>query len=236
MAAVLASTALIMPGSRPLRSVQRELQRVRRKWLRSMRTAPSFTLATIALVSAGWLTACKTVSPAAPAATESWEVRRAALQQRDRFDLSGRIAVAAAQEGFNAKLRWQQQGARSNLALDGPLGVGGVRITAEGTSLNVENSRGEHLDSDAARKEITARLGFEPPLQSLRFWVQGVPDPARPADEVLDENKRLATLRQDGWLIDYSTYAAFSGQWLPSRITLKRDDVRVRLLVDGWGS
>jgi outer membrane biogenesis lipoprotein LolB len=51
-------------------------------------------------------------------------VRREALQQRDHFDLSGRIAVAAAQEGFNAKLRWQQQGSRSNLALDGPLGVG----------------------------------------------------------------------------------------------------------------
>ncbi len=189
----------------------------------------------LALVTVSWLSACKTL-PRAPVPSEPWDVRRAALQQRDRFDLSGRIAVAAGQEGFNAKLRWQQQGAQSNLALDGPLGVGGVRIAAHGSTLEVMNAHGEQLDSDAARREITARLGFEPPLQSLRFWVQGVPDPASPADEVLDENQRLATLRQDGWQIVYSAYAAVRGRWMPSRLTLKRDDVRVRLLITGWDS
>lgn len=194
------------------------------------------SLVLLPVVAACCLSACKTAPTKAPAPAGPWEARRAALQERDRFDLSGRIAVAAAQEGFNAKLRWQQQGSRSNLALDGPLGVGGVRITADGSALNVINSRGQPLDSDAARQEIAARLGFEPPLQSLRFWVQGVPDPAHPADEVLDDQQRLATLRQDGWQIDYSKYTAVAGQWLPSLITLKRDDVRVRLLVDGWGS
>lgn len=191
----------------------------------------------VSISAVSWLAACKTIAPvSAPAPTDPWEVRRAALQQRDRFDLSGRIAVAAAQEGFNAKLRWKQQGARSNLALDGPLGVGGVRITADGDSLNVVNARGETLDSDAAQREIETRLGFEPPFKSLRFWVQGVPDPSHPAEEVLDDSQRLATLRQDGWQIDYANYSAVAGQWLPSRLTLKRDDVRVRLLVDGWGS
>jgi outer membrane lipoprotein LolB len=188
------------------------------------------------VVAACALSGCKTLRPATTAPSDPWEVRRTALQQRERFDLSGRIAVAAAQEGFNAKLRWKQQGARSNLALDGPLGVGGVRISAEGATLNVINAHGDPLDSDAARREITTRLGFDPPLQSLRFWVQGVPDPAHPADEVLDDSQRLATLRQDGWQIDYSKYTIVAGQWLPSLITLKRDDVRVRLLVDGWGS
>jgi outer membrane lipoprotein LolB len=163
-------------------------------------------------------------------------VRRATLQSRDKFDLSGRIAVAAAEEGFSARLRWQQKGQRSQLALDGPLGVGGVRITADGDTLNVVNSKGQQLDSDAARNEMQARLGFEPPISSLRYWVLGVPDPARPADEVLDSEKRLATLKQDGWQIDYTGYSAVRGQWLPSKMTLKREDVRVRLLVEGWGS
>ncbi|HEU4625286.1 MAG TPA: lipoprotein insertase outer membrane protein LolB [Steroidobacteraceae bacterium] len=182
------------------------------------------------------LSACKTVPTAPPVPSAPWEARRAALQERDHFDLSGRIAVAAAQEGFNAKLRWDQRGDRSSLALDGPLGVGGVRITADGTTVNVVNSRGEPLDSDAARREIAARLGFDPPLQSLRFWVQGVPDPAHPADEVLDDQQRLVTLRQDGWQIDYAKYTVAAGQWLPSLLTLRRDDIRVRLLVDNWGS
>jgi outer membrane lipoprotein LolB len=208
-----------------------------RNWQRRIGCAARSFFTVVAVVAAAWLAGCKTVPVShEPLPTQPWEVRRAALQSRDRFDLNGRIAVAAAQEGFNARLRWQQQGARSQLALDGPLGVGGVRITSDGDTLNVINARGEQLSSDAARSEIAAKLGFEPPLESLRYWVLGVPDPAHPADEVLDADQRLATLRQEGWQIDYGGYSAVGGQWLPSRMTLKRDDVRVRLLVDGWGS
>jgi outer membrane lipoprotein LolB len=163
-------------------------------------------------------------------------VRRASLQARNNFELTGRIAVAAAQDGFNAKLRWQQQGTRAQLALDGPLGVGGVRITSDGDSLSVLNARGEQLDSEAARHEIESKLGFQPPLASLRYWVLGVPDPSHPADEQLDDSKRLVTLSQNGWQIDYGAYTDVRGQALPSKVTLKRENVRVRLVVDGWGS
>lgn len=189
------------------------------------------------LLAVSMLAGCKSLPVAPPpSASEPWEVRRAALQARNDFDLNGRIAVAAAQEGFNAKLRWEQKGPLSQLALDGPLGVGGVRITSDGKSLTVVNSRGEQLDSEAARREIEAKLGFEPPFASLRYWVLGVPDPSTPANEQLDESKRLASLSQDGWQVDYGGYTDVRGQALPSKVTLKRENVRVRLVVDGWGT
>jgi outer membrane lipoprotein LolB len=197
------------------------------------RLALSFLLVSVLLL----LVACKTLPPArAPSADEPWEARRAALQSREHFDLTGRIAVAAAQEGFNAKLRWQQQGKQSELALDGPLGVGGVRIESNGDAIKVINSRGEQLDSESAKREIEARLGFDPPIASLRYWVLGVPDPSRPADEVLGDSKRLATLKQDGWQIEYASYADVQGEARPSKVTMTREDIRVRLVVDGWGS
>jgi outer membrane lipoprotein LolB len=180
------------------------------------------------------LTACKTLPPAPPESAP-WDVRKAALQARDSFDLKGRIAVAVGQEGFNARLRWEQRGRQSNLALDGPLGVGGVRITSDGDALKVINSRGETLDSEAAKQEIESKLGFDPPIASLRYWVLGVPDPSSSSDETLDDSKRLATLKQNGWQIDYTAYADVSGQSLPSKATLTREGVRVRLFVDDWG-
>ena len=181
------------------------------------------------------LAACKTLPPAPPESAP-WDVRKAALQSRDQFDLKGRIAVAVAQEGFNAKLRWQQRGRESQLALDGPLGVGGVRITSNGSALKVLNARGEQLDSAAAKQEIESKLGFEPPIASLRYWVLGVPDPSSSADETLNDSQRLATLKQNGWQIDYTAYANVRGQSLPSKATLTREGVRVRLFVDDWGS
>jgi outer membrane lipoprotein LolB len=163
-------------------------------------------------------------------------VRRPQLQAREHFDLKGRVAVAAGNEGFNARLLWRQTGTRSNVALDGPLGAGGVQITADGSSLSVVTSRGDHLDNDAARAELATRLGFDPPIGSLRFWVLGVPDPANPATETLDAQQRLASLQQDGWQVDYAAYTSVDGEWLPSRVTLRREGVRVRLIVDGWSS
>lgn len=189
-----------------------------------------------ALLSFGLLCACTTVrAPPAPAA-QTWDVRRPQLQAREHFDLKGRVAVAAGNEGFNARLLWRQTGTRSNVALDSPLGAGGVQITADGPSLSVVTSKGDHLDNEAARSELASRLGFDPPIASLRFWVLGVPDPATPAQETLDNQQRLASLQQDGWQVVYDGYVSVGGEWLPSRVTLQREGVRVRLIVDGWAS
>ncbi len=64
----------------------------------------------------------------------------------------------------------------------------------------------------------------------------GVPDPARPADEMLDDTQRLASLQQDGWQIAYGGYTEVKGESLPAKVTLTRENVRVRLVVDDWGS
>jgi outer membrane lipoprotein LolB len=155
------------------------------------------------------------------------------------------VGVAAGKDGFNATMRWSQVGTRSNVSLQGPLGAGGVQITADGDTLNIVNSHGDHLDSDAARAELEARLGFDPPLSSLRYWILGVPNPAMPAKEVVDpQQQRLQSLEQEGWQVDYSGYmptgltpvGSAGGFGLPSKLTVQRPGVRVRLVVDSWSS
>ena len=179
------------------------------------------------------LAACRSVPPRA--APTSWEVRRPQLQALAHFELRGRVAVAAAGEGFNASLRWIQQGAHAQLTLEGPLGVGGAQVIAAGDELTLVTPHGEQLDNAAAHAELAARLGFDPPLSSLRYWVLGVPDPAQPSTEALDASQqRLAALTQSGWHIDYVSYGVADGGLLPARLTLQRDAVRVRLLVDDW--
>ena len=180
------------------------------------------------------LAGCRTLPPAPPPGA-SWEVRRPQLQALMHFRLRGRVAVAAGSEGFNANLHWTQDGARSEVTLEGPLGVGGAQLTATGDELTVVTARGERVESAAAHAELTARLGFDPPLSSLRYWVLGVPDPAQPATESLDPaQQRLSGLTQGGWQVQYQSYESAGDGALPARLTLQRDAVRVRLLVDGW--
>lgn len=198
-----------------------------------MRNSRAWGAVAAALVA---LAGCRTVPLPAPAAPP-WDTRRPELQAREHFGLRGRVAVAAGSQGFNARLRWAQDGSRARLALEGPLGAGAVHIDAQGSDLDIVTANGARLTSDAAHAELSARLGFDPPLASLRYWILGVPDPASPADETLDPARRhLTRLEQDGWRIDYGSYVAVGSEWLPGRLTLERADVRVKLLVDDWHS
>jgi outer membrane lipoprotein LolB len=197
-----------------------------------MRNSRAWGVAAAALA----LAACR-AAPLPGPVPPPWLTRRPELQAREHFELKGRVAVAAGTQGFNARLRWQQDGARAQLALEGPLGAGAVHIDAQGDDLDIVTASGARLASDAARAELGARLGFDPPLASLRYWILGVPDPAQPGEETLDpERQRLTRLEQDGWRIDYGGYVVVGSEWLPARLTLERADVRVKLLVDDWRS
>jgi outer membrane lipoprotein LolB len=200
---------------------------------------PNRLLAGAAVAVLATLAACRTVPTAAPSAAAPpappWAERRPQLQARALFTLRGRVAVATGEQGFNASLRWTQDGKNSAVTLAGPFGMGGFEIDADGPNLDVITPNGAHIASDAARAELTSRLGFDPPITSLRYWVLGVPDPAQPSSETLDQaHQRLSGLEQDGWRINYTSYVAVGDEWLPSRLTLERANVRVRLLVDDW--
>ncbi len=193
--------------------------------------AAGLVLAGVTLVL--MLTGCQT-APVAPAPAVAWNARRPELQALSRFGLNGRVAVAVGSQGFNAGLRWTQSGEQTHLALTGPLGAGGVQVTAQGENLSVITSRGKRLGDADARAELEDKLGFEPPLASLRYWVLGVPDPGAPASVQLDALQRLTRLDQDGWQIDYTSYMPVGADWLPRLMTLHRGEVRVRMVVDGW--
>jgi outer membrane lipoprotein LolB len=198
-----------------------------------MRSSPSRAGAACLVVLLG-LSGCHTLTPAvSPSAP--WDLRRPQLQGQEHFVLKGRVAVATGSTGFNANLRWVQEADNAHLTLEGPLGAGAVQVNSTAGTLEVVNSRGEHIGNDAARAELATRLGFEVPLASLRYWILGVPQPDVPAQESLDAaQQRLDSLVQGGWHIAYTAYGDVHGQTLPTRLTLERDAVRVRLVVDDW--
>lgn len=177
------------------------------------------------------LAACHTL---APLPVTPWGERRSALQAVENFQVNGQLAVATASEGFSANMHWQQQGAASDLLLRAPLGMGGARLNYNGDVLRVTNSQGAELEGASARTELVRVLGFEPPLNSLRYWLLGTPDPASAATETLDGSQRLAQLQQGEWQIDYGEYQQAAGRWLPRRVALHRGEIKVKLQLSQW--
>ncbi len=177
------------------------------------------------------LASCKTL---APQPTGSWNERRAALQALDNYQINGQLAAATPTEGFSASMRWQQQGATSDLLLRAPLGVGGAHLNYDGEILRVTNSQGLQLEGAQAQAELVRLLGFDPPLTSLRYWLLGAPDPAAPAIESLDAAQRLAALEQRDWKISYADYQQSGVHWLPRHVELLHGPVKLKLQLSHW--
>jgi outer membrane lipoprotein LolB len=199
----------------------------------AVRAIAAVAIAAIALL-AGCVAPGPRVAPVllSPAEAREW------LSGIDRFALQGRFAAAVGGEGVSSNLAWVQDGASSRVDLRAPLGFGSVTLRRAGDRLSYDSSRGEHLADDEAVAALERVLGFAPPLASLPWWVRGLPAPGSAASETLDADGRLATLAQDGWRLAYDEYretvAGSRGALLPYRITLVRDAVRLRLLVNRW--
>jgi outer membrane lipoprotein LolB len=189
------------------------------------------------LVLLGSLAGCRTAPPTAvigPGAEAPWAEQRRGLEQLESYEVTGRVAVAANGQGFSANLHYQQQPRRSDLALDGPLGMGGLRVALEGEQLNISTSRGEKLDGQAARDELERRLGFALPLTELRWWLLGIPAPGEANVNQDAGSGEIHDFLQNGWRVSINTRAPALGFALPLRLTAEREGARMKLLVDHW--
>jgi outer membrane lipoprotein LolB len=205
-----------------------------------------FALAALVVIVA--LAGCRTApvptTVPGPGADAPWPVQRAALEKLETWSLNGKVAVAANGQGFTANLRYHQQPRRADLALDGPLGIGGMRIALADQSLAVTNSRGEALDGEAARAEIERRLGVALPLDELRWWLLGLPAPGPSEVETAPGGDEVRGFVQNGWHVAIATRAPALGFALPQRLVVERmrdaaagtagGGARLKLFVERW--
>jgi outer membrane lipoprotein LolB len=146
----------------------------------------------------------------------------------------GRLAVKSGDEAWHGTFAWHQAPTLLRIELAGPLGQGSVRLheDPDGARLELGTEQVIHgVDSGALLRE---QLGWAMPVQGLRYWISGHPDPDRPATVERDEAGRVTGLAQDGWQVTCNRYLEVEGGLLPHRVVLEREELRVRLVIDRW--
>ena len=159
---------------------------------------------------------------------------RVAITSLAGWQATGRVAVRAGADGFSASFDWQEAAGRGVIGVRGPFGAGAVRISRSAERIEIESGGAPPIavaaPFDALEPELVARLGFPLPLDPLRYWVLGVPDPGRPSEGAGSD------FRQDGWQVTVAEFVPVAGAPgpLPARLTLSRDTTRIRVVVDRW--
>jgi outer membrane lipoprotein LolB len=159
-------------------------------------------------------------------------VQRPALADAP-FAFNGRVAVKHGEQRDSAGVRWVHRAAEDEILLLAPLGQTMARIHRDGTEVTLEAS-GKNYTAQDMETLMQQVLGWQLPLSGLRHWVTALPAPDGESSIERNANGQVSVLRQQGWEIAYSRYAATAADALPLKLNLQRDGMEVLLLIDEW--
>ncbi|MCK0165615.1 lipoprotein insertase outer membrane protein LolB [Marinobacter sp. S6332] len=167
-----------------------------------------------------------------------WQDRAAKLGQFDHWQLSGKLAVRQPSDSGTAIINhWTQEGEAYDLALSSSfLGMGSTKLKGVPGFIELTLSNGEVYRSGDPDALMEAATGWQLPLESLTWWIRGLPAPAGDFRLLFDDRGELAMIRQDGWEIRYDRWHELQGNTpaLPARITALKEKKRVRVVVSNW--
>ena len=149
------------------------------------------------------------------------------------FAFNGRVAIKHNGERSTAGVRWTHRGAEDEILLLAPLGQTVARIFSDAEGVLLETAGKKYFEQDA--ETLTERvLGWHLPLSGMRYWVLALPAAGSQAVIERAENGQVKVLRQDGWEINYTRYAADAQDSLPLWLSLQRNGMEMQLFIDEW--
>lgn len=182
------------------------------------------------------LTSCATL-PANQVANNknlNWPARQRQLKQITNWQASGAIAINTPEQGQTASMSWQQHNQQNyQIDLFGPLGAGRVTLIGKLNQVTLldNGKRYQAVTPEALMQQV---LGWHLPVANLYFWVRGLPAPQIKAKLKFDQYHHLITLQQQGWIVSYQRYTGVKRYDLPSLLTLKRNNLQVKLVISQW--
>ena len=179
---------------------------------------------------------CATTAPVPQSSKEaSWQLQQQKVGGLAIWELAGRISVQLEKEGWSASLYWWQDNSDYKLRIVAPLGRGTVEITGNKEQVRLQMADNQVFENQGIDQMMQQNLGWEIPVDALVYWVRGLPDPGSKPDNIdIDADGRLAGLHQDGWDIHYEKYTNVGGFDVPSRMTVEREQLRLRLGINRW--
>src|SRR3989344_1937232 len=163
-----------------------------------------------------------------------WKQHKDQLSSIDGWQISGKVGIRAPKDSGSGTLFWLQRQDYFDIRLSGPLGRGAARLTGHAGDVTLEVANQGRYQAASAEELLEQQLGWRLPISHLTWWIRGLPAPDSKSNVTFDSESHLQRLTQDGWQVEYLSYAEQNGYWLPERMKLHGRNLDVTLVIKDW--
>jgi len=163
-----------------------------------------------------------------------WQAHKTRTVALNGWQISGKVGIRAPKDSGSGTLFWLQRQDYFDIRLSGPLGRGAARLTGHAGDVTLEVANQGRYQAETPEALLEEQLGWKLPISHLTWWVRGLPAPDSKSSLTLDSESHLQRLSQDGWQVEYLSYAEQNGYWLPERMKLHGRDLDVTLVIKDW--
>ncbi|MDC9720452.1 MAG: lipoprotein insertase outer membrane protein LolB [Gammaproteobacteria bacterium] len=178
-------------------------------------------------------TPTNTLSRTASHAYSPFSHKQSELEKLIEWDVGGKLAVHVNGKSNAGILTWRQRSAHFELLINGPLGSGQFHITGTPGLVIATNST-KQVEAASIEALFMQEFGWQFPMQELRYWVRGIPQPNTGSIVTYTPKGDAATIEQAGWMVTYHSYSQVSGLSMPKKVTIVGNDIRLVLVLKSW--
>jgi len=170
---------------------------------------------------------------------DQWQSHLKNIEQIKHWKLSGKVGVVTPKQSQTGYIDWQQDIQSFNISIRGTLGFGGLDLFGDQSfvTIKVDENNQRTLPTDIALERY---LDWEFPINSLKYWVKGIPAPEHPVDlRQFNNHGLLSRLNQQNWdirLLNYEKHKSESSNpvFLPHKIIARYNGHKVSLVLSDW--
>lgn len=160
--------------------------------------------------------------------------REQALAHVERWVLQGRLGVSNGSDGGSGSFSWSQDGEHYEFVLRAPVTGKSFRLSGDNDGALMEGLDGGPIRGRDAESLMHRALGWDVPLRELRAWVLGLRADGGPAELTFGTDRLPASLRQDGWSVDYREWDTGHQPPLPKKLYAAKPPYKVKLVIESW--
>lgn len=178
-------------------------------------------------------------APVSSQIPRAWQQHLQQVSQVENWALSGKVGVVTPNQSQTGYIDWQQNQQNFAINIRGTLGFGGLDLHGDQdlVTIKVDENNQRTLPTEIALERY---LEWEFPINALKYWVKGIPDPNSPVtSQHFNASGQLARLNQQGWdirLVNYEKHKTRENTpiVLPHKIIARYNGHKVSLVLSGW--